>query len=392
MDLFRTHDLNVLLADRSGPCLTVMLPMERDGEANRIRWKNQLREAALLWEAQGQRPAEAKEFLAPLQALDNDPAFWQPTSAGLAAFLAPEFFRVYRLPLPVSQLTALSDRFQIKPLLPMTAADGAFYVLALSQNGVKLYHGTRWTVEPVTVKGLPKDLADALKFTDRDEPLNYHTQHAGATWTAIFHGQGVGIDDHKTDLLAYFRQIDAGLMHVLHDEHAPLAIATVAYLLPIYRHANHYPQLLEVPIKGNPDHLSARELHDLAYAMVRPVLDESRTRALAQYRAFEGTGRTSRDVAEILPAALRGDIATLFVPIDRTCWGRFQDGALSVHAARKAGDVDLYDLAAFETLKHGHMVHALPAAEVPGGTGFAAVGNLPMDKHGKRPGAHVVAV
>jgi hypothetical protein len=40
----------------------------------------------------------------------------------------------------------VTDRFHIKPLLPLLSGDGRFYVLALSQSEVRLLQGTRYSV------------------------------------------------------------------------------------------------------------------------------------------------------------------------------------------------------------------------------------------------------
>jgi len=44
---------------------------------------------------------------------------------------------------------------------------------------------------------------------------------------------------------------------------APLVLAGVEYLFPIYQEANTYPDLVEEGITGNPENLKPEELHDL---------------------------------------------------------------------------------------------------------------------------------
>jgi hypothetical protein len=46
-------------------------------------------------------------------------------------------------------LVIVSERFHVKPLLPLLSGDGRFYVLALSQNEIRLLQGTRYSVEQV---------------------------------------------------------------------------------------------------------------------------------------------------------------------------------------------------------------------------------------------------
>jgi hypothetical protein len=62
-------------------------------------------------------------------------------------FLSPGAFHSYRLPLSFGELAVISDRYHLKPLLPLLAGDGSFYVLALSQNEVRLLGASRYGVD-----------------------------------------------------------------------------------------------------------------------------------------------------------------------------------------------------------------------------------------------------
>ncbi len=98
--------------------------------------------------------------------------------------------------------------FLVAPLLPLLTADGRFYVLAVSQNSVRLFQGTRFTISPVDLKGAPHNLAEALRTHDRDEVLTFHGRRtSGGSWGAIFEGHGVGIDDEKDNLRRYFHRV-----------------------------------------------------------------------------------------------------------------------------------------------------------------------------------------
>ena len=57
----------------------------------------------------------------------------------------------------------VDDRFHVSPLLPLIAGDGHFFVLALSQNQIRLLEGTRDRVEEVELPGVPLGVRDALQ-------------------------------------------------------------------------------------------------------------------------------------------------------------------------------------------------------------------------------------
>lgn len=390
MDLFTKEDLKTLMRNRQRPAISIYLPTQRgETKESRIRWKNCVSDAEKRLVAQGMRSPEAKELLAPAHELSADSSFWQHQSDGLACFLAPEFFRVYRLPVALDEIVVTANEFHIKPLLPLLSGDGYFYVLALSQNCVRFLQGTRDSIRAIDLKGVPANQEEALRRHDVDEPLVFHTPHPGGTGDrgAMFHGHGVGIDDAKDDTLRYFQQIDHGLHPHLRTERAPLVVAAVDYLVPMYRKVNRYPHLLEKGILGNPDHLSDQELHDRAWTLVEPHFQEARAKAIAQYHQLDGTGRTCSEPEEILTAAHAGQVETLFAAVDKEQWGRFDADTEQIvkHEQEEPGDEDLVNHAVIDTLRHGRIVHAVKLQNVPGNHPLAAVLCLPLAKHGKRP-------
>lgn len=222
MDLFTHDDLKTLLARHGAPCLSIFQPTRRGGgEEDPIRWKAHLAEAETMLAAAGVGASEIKKMLAPARRLLEDDSFWKHQCDGLAFFLAPRFQRLYRLPLAFENLVVVGDRFHVTPVLPLLSGNGRFYVLALSQHGVRLLQGTRDRVSEVDLKGVPRSLAEALLIHEAKEPFSFHGRRAGegaGSWGGIFHGHGVGIDDSKDELLHYFQKIDRGLHPVLRDE------------------------------------------------------------------------------------------------------------------------------------------------------------------------------
>jgi hypothetical protein len=391
MDLITREDLKTLLAEPRTPCVSIFMPTHRGGgEEDLIRWRVHLGEVESQLVTTGLRASEATELLGSARELLEDVLFWKHQCDGLAFFLAPEFQRLYRLPMVFEDLVTVGERFHIKPLLPLISSNGRFYVLALSQHGVRLLQGTRDRVSEVDLKGVPRSLAEALLTHEAKEPFSFHGRRAGegaGSWSGIFHGHGVGIDDPKDELLHYFQKIDRGLHPLLSEERAPLVLAAVDYLQPSYRQANTYAHLLEEGVAGNPDRQSSKELHDRAWNLVHPSFEQAQKKAAAQYHQLAGTGNTAREVKEVVPAAYQGRVETLFVAFNRQRWGRFDSAARRVeeHEQPRPGDEDLLNLAAVSTLAHGQTVYAVEPGQVPDGGLVAAVFHLPLPKHGKRP-------
>jgi hypothetical protein len=370
MDDFNSAELSGLIVRRDEPAVSVYQPTHRAGagiQQDPIRYKNLLRSAQERLIESGLRSAEADQLLEPARRLLDDEVFWQHQSDGLALFASNSIFRYYRVPFQFEELVVVTDRFHIKPLIRLLSEDGRFYILALSGKQVRLMLGTRHSVSEMDLEEVPQGLAEALRFDDPERQLQFHTASRGSS--AIFHGQGDVFDAkrHKKDLLRYFQQVDRGLHELLRQREEPLVLAAVDYLIPIYREANTYPNLLEEGITGNPDLLNARELHERAWSLVEPHFERAREKKLARYRELQGTGLTAREIDEIVPAAYHGRIDTLFVATGVQRWGRYDEGQGGVvtHEEPEPGDEDLLDLAAVQTLVHSGEVYAVGTEQIP---------------------------
>ena len=385
MNILTRDDLRTLIRKHDELCVSIYMPTHRMGrevQQDPIRLKNLVGNALGRMVTGGVRPPEARELLKPAEMLLHDGLFWQHQSDGLALFVSPEMFHHYRLPFDFEELVVVTDRFHIKPLLPLLSGDGRFYVLALSQNEVRLLQGTRYSVSEVDLEDVPESLAEALRYNDPEKRFQFHTgtrtPGGKGQRPAIFHGHGVAsADDPKDYILRYFHQVDEGLRDLLRDEEAPLVLAGVDYLLPIYQEANSYLHLVDERIEGNPEEMSADELHEQAWAIVHPLFLSAQQEAAAQYRQLAGTGseQASGDLKRLISAAYHGRVETLFVAVGLQQWGAFDPATNAVHLHERAepGDEDLLDFAAIHTLSNGGSVYAVEPGNVPDDAPLAAV-------------------
>jgi hypothetical protein len=347
-----------------------------ENQQDRTRLKNLIRQAHEALQTYGLRPTEAESLLEPAARLLSAAPFWKEKRDGLALFIASGRFRQYQLPTPFEPLVVVAHRFHVKPLLAFLGGN-EFFVLALSQNAVRLFEGSRLGLSAIDdLEGVPRSLAEALQYEELVKHLQFRTGAGGSSArgerAAMFHGQSP--DDAKDRILRYFRQIDQGLQDFLREEQAPLVLAGVEYLLPIYKEANTYQHLVSEGISGNPEGVSPDDLHRQAWTLVEPYFRQKQEKAAARYRQLAGTGRTSLDPKEIVPAAYHGRVEFLFVAVGRQQWGDYDPGASQVHLHPEAqpGSFDILDLAATQTLLHGGAVYAVEPGEVPDGALLAA--------------------
>ncbi|MBE3562058.1 MAG: hypothetical protein IMW89_22975 [Ktedonobacteraceae bacterium] len=385
------EELRALMQVQETPCLSLFFPTYRGGadmQQNRMQLVNQVRRVEqrllhgeLVSGEQKERAETTAALLKPLNALLADETFWEHPGDGMVLLRSPSKFYSYHLPFPVKEYVRIATHFYLKPLLPLLN-DGSFYILALSQNELRLFEGTRYDIQAVDVpEKVPESLAEALKYDEPENEVRYYSSSSGTfagkggRRAVIFYGQGVGIDDTKENLLRYFQQIDRGLHELFHDQQAPLLLAGVEYLLPIYREANTYPHLVDEGLTGNPEKMSAEALHQRAWPLVEPYVLRGRQEALARYRDLEQTEWASANISEIVPAACYGRIADLFVALDDEVWGVFDAAThtIEIHQQAEAHDDDLLDLAAVQTWLHRGSVYAVERAQIPGAAPAAAV-------------------
>jgi len=376
-DFLSVQNLRDLVETQEFPCFSIFMPAHRtNAEQNRIRFKNLLEHMDRLIE--GEQSADINgNILEPARDLVRDLPFWQHQSYGLALFMSDGKFQKYRLPLSFQELAIISDRFHIKPVLPLLTSDMKFYIVALSQKHVRLFRCSRQVIEKIEPKGMPKNLEEALKYDEPESQLQFRTGAAGTNGRrpAIFHGHGVGKDDDKDRILQYFQVIDKCVHTVFRNESSPLVPAGTEFHLPLYKEANSYPHMFDQGISVNPDELDETELHERALAFMAPHLRKAQDEAAAKYRDHLGTGKTSNELEEIIRSAVEGRVSVLFLAEGVQQWGRFDPdrGTIDFHENQTPLNGDLLNLAALHTIMTGGDVYVVKKEEVPDDSAAAAL-------------------
>ncbi len=355
-------ELMPLMHRHVGICVSIYMPTARKGmetQQNQIRYKNMLRQAEERLAGSDLRPSEVKEFLAPAQEFISDELFWRNQKDGLALFLSQDSFNYFKIPQSFEELVVVSERFHFKPLIGFLSNDVDFYILAVSQNNIRLFECSRYQKKEVKLAGIPLSLQEALNLDDFEKRLQLHT----------------GSEDTKALVLKFFQQIERGLREHFRKKGALLVFAGVEYLFPIYREATTYPHLLDNGIFGNPETLTAEELHEQAWSFIEPIAEEKKEGAIARYHQNAGTGLTSGELKEIVRSSYHGRVAVLFVPVGVQQWGNFNRSSneVTLTGTTDASDEDLFDFAAIQTLLNGGIVYTLAPEQIPGGEPIAAV-------------------
>ncbi|WP_285661882.1 hypothetical protein [Actinorhabdospora filicis] len=329
--------------------------------AARIGLKDLAAQAVAQLRAAGTGKAEVEALEEHVEALLDDALFWRYQARSLAVFLTPGRVTTFRLPNHLQPMTAVSDRFHLKPLLRSVTFPQTGYLLALAQGSVRLLEITEGiSPEPVKVPGLPSDVADAVGKAS--------IKHRAPE------GRVQGSEGQKLRMKQYARQIDEALRGVLPQSGVPLILAGTEPLLSIFRGVCAYPDVAEGVVAGNPEGRGETELA----AAGREVLDQVHAEALKglQERFAEraSQGRTAVDVGDVARLATQGAVDTVFVDFDATVPGTVDDeGAVTYAEVDDAVAYGIVDEIARRVLLAGGNVVAVRREDVPEKGDVAAI-------------------
>ena len=361
-DIPTRSEIDALWQDNPPAAVSIYLETrpESSGEAERIAYKNGVREAlAQLEDADKGHLAGLAEELAVLADEDSE-EFWRHQARSLAVFATPSSLRSFRLPNRLTPVAVGGTRFFVKPLLRAVTFPQSAFVLALAQGSVRLLE-TVPDASPraVRVPDMPRDVASAVgKSSIRDPAPIRRVQ---------------GAEGHKLRMAQFSRRVDAALREVLPGQGVPLVLAATEPLDGIFRAHCRYPDLVPQSVPGNPEGrgdvelvAAAREIVDGWYA--DRLEEEKRTFADRSHQ-----GRTSTDVANLARFATRGAVDTLFVDIDASVSGEVDElGEVTFAASEADGSGDLVDEVARRAWLSGARLLAVRHEDVPGGGDIAA--------------------
>lgn len=362
-ELEKVHDAN---------CISIFIPTHRFGQdvlhkKDAIYLKDQLKDVERKLVRDGLQKIQIDKLLKPAYNLIEDLIFWKHQSDGLALFIADGFFQKYSLPIYFEAYNYVSNEFYLKPLMPMFAGDGRFFILAIELHDAKLYECTRHSITDIVIEDLiPTRLEEAVGYDYEQKSLQFRSQQEGHG-EATFHGHGEGNEDRQDEIMRYLHDIDKGIMKLLHDEKAPMIVASLGFLYPMYKKANAYKHLMDDHIDKSPSDMDKILLHEVAWNIVDPYFDQLRKDKIALYEQFHDTEKTSFDIEEVVPAAVGGRVDTLFLRNRADIFGIYDPdkGDVRVDNKQESQNVSLMNLIAIRTLMQGGNVYLMEEHEMP---------------------------
>lgn len=365
---------------QSDCCVTIYLPTHQAGvEVNEkhdaILLKNTLKDVAAQLAGQGIETARIEQLLTPAYGLLQQDRFWGRMEKGLAIFIADGYFKYLKMRVAPQHEAVCQKRFYMTPLIPALACKTYFYLLVINKQKCKLFRADAFGMEPIEVPGLPDEMLDVKRLSDKDAST-FRAGVSSGSGGANFHGMGGGNPDHKDTIAVYFEAVDDIIYkEVLHAENVPLLLAGVEYLIPIYRSVSDYHNICPESLTGSHEHDELHHLYAQAREIMQPYFDQGLDKALTIYANQSASPLSSSVIDDVIPAAYYGRISHLFIQKGTHIHGQFDEmnAKLDMQESGQESAEDLADMAVIKTLTQGGDVYLLPEERMPAPSPMAAV-------------------
>lgn len=364
VDLPSAGQIRTLGTHRGEACVSLWLrttPVTVNVEASRIELGNLLKEAVRQLQEAGTARAKIAAIEELVADLAADDEFWRVQSESLATFVTPESVQTFRLPNHFDSGVEVSDRFHVAPLVRAVSFPYLAYVLALSQNSVRLIEMTATGAVDVTRDaGLPENLSDALgRSLPRDPAPTGRLQ--GGEGQKVLAGQ-------------FVRRVNAAVCSYLMGRDLPLVVAAVEHVGAMYRAHNSCPHLLPESLSGNFDHTTPLELAAAARPLLQAAYDLQAAASVAEFHRRQSAGYGLTDLADIARAATQGAVHKLLIDIESIEHGTVDDaGGITFAAAPGAASYDIVGEVAVRALLAGGEVIGLRRPQMPAASPVAAL-------------------
>ena len=347
-------------------CISLYMPMVEAGpetRQNTIRFKTLYQNAEQKMEKYGMDQETISEFIAPLEKLENDTAFWEDRSPGLAVFLCPHDICVYKSEMPFEEEAVVDKNFYIRPLLTELDQNKTFTVLLINPDEPRLMKCNNTACKNSrSFPGYLESMEKFLSHHDFEESLQHNTSREAPH----FHGQGTAGDkDQENQYMSeYYKQLknwlhdngyinDTNTLWLIGDDRSTGIFTKISESL-----SGKTPVLLQKNVSGEDDD----KIHEAIQQHVTKFSYEADQEELEtfQNQANDDEISTLQETKDIVTAAHDKRISKLFVPSNsKKIWGTFKaeshETIVRDDATKEVGE-ELYNLAAIKTLQNGGSV------------------------------------
>lgn len=287
--------LEQLASEKNEPCITISFNTHRthpDSEKDRILLKNLVKEAETrIMEKFGKRTVQ------PL--LDKLTSITEQIDVNynldsLHLFLSNDTQEIIRSIWPVNENAVhISDSFAIRPLIKSYSRSEEYYILLLSQGGVRLYEAMNDAiVEEVVNNDFP--------FIENPLVLTHPVQASDSKRV-----------DNKTK--EYFNNVDKAVVKLYNDSNLHTVVATTESNYSLLQQIADIPSIYLGNIALDFNNSAPHQLANQAWTFIQSLQHQRRTAAINEVKEAVSEGKVLTDLQEIYQAAIdgRGDLLVI---------------------------------------------------------------------------------
>ncbi len=353
-------------------CISIYIPTHRTGENqdSLLHFKNEIQSIENELVQLGLKEQEIKKYMSDCEDLFEDSRFWRNLDSGLAVFINGDNLWYFTTPYRFENFSMVSDHFYLLNLIPVFNENGQYFLLKLSLNNVQLYKASRNSIFEIPLeKEIPQSLEDAVGYDYEQKSLQFRTGLNQGN-QGIFHGHGSGSDDKKIETEKYFNELNKYLSAIFSGYDIPLVLAATGNNYHMFKEVNSYPHLFEKFISGSPDDANLSQLHQESWELIKNHFTRDKEERMKQYELMKSKDRASSDINEIIPAAIHGNVDTLFIKKHAQVWGTYSEknNRVNINRSRKTGDSCLLNKAGLAVFLQKGNVYLTGNNELPAGT------------------------
>ncbi|MCI8467948.1 MAG: hypothetical protein HFJ75_00320 [Eggerthellaceae bacterium] len=374
------------------PLVSIYLPIHRDQreEPRRDEWdgielKDLTEEAERTLREKFPNEKDWAGIAERLAYLEGHPdlKLWQDAGAGIALLVSNTDVYAFNLDFAVDPCVVVGARYYTKPLLRNFQYGMHYYLLLLNTDRFGLlkgdYNGVHYVPMP---QGVDDEFAELFIDYDGDiSALDYYS----------LEGHMSPYHDHKSrkevadeEAKKFFRYVDKVMNDKLvRDDPTPVILVTLPEHEHMFRELCTFPTLLPEGIKKDARTLSGTELRDDAVAIMEADRKAKLQKVQEEYQYDLSKGKATDDLNELALALVERKVKALFVQEGKDIPGTFdpKTGELFFDPDTDPTDdkkidpasPDLVDAFAQCALAQDAHIYVLPADQMPGNKGVAAI-------------------
>jgi len=313
-------DINRMLAEREGPCISIILPTTRYG---RGRLQNsELIEKVLLkvghlldhsaWPQNHIINVQEK-----LQGLLNRIDYMR-LQEGIAIFISPHISKVHLLPFTVEEKVLVGKTFEIRDLLYFEQQLQPYYLLAISRHRVRLFRGSGRDLQEILNGDFPKVYI---------EEYEYERPSLGSSSSPALKSfeKDKSILD-ATRMKTFFKHADGALKKYVSDG-SPILIAGIEREIADFEHISQHATRIAGTIGGNYDVDAIHPLAETAWGKIKEYVRDTNNKLLVTLEEYIGSGLAVDGITSVWQAAMEGKGRVLLLEKDYQKRGYTKDAA-----------------------------------------------------------------